>query len=172
MPIIDNRRKSQWPIFEVWPNRSFPPDECCLGDNPIQAEKSRHRLKVVGSGAKVNIAAAVIGPTPGMVIRRAAVLPFREAALIAFSRRSIRDCKSEIWSRIIFASRITASGKTFASSDRAACNRFRCTAPNGAITLCSTASPIIATSLTPAMKAGVSNTVTEQTSRDTKRCDH
>ena len=74
-PIINRRRMSRWPIFEVLPRSGLPPVECCRGTSPSQAAKSRPRLKTAIGGAKVSIAIAVIGPTPGMVCRRRIVAP-------------------------------------------------------------------------------------------------
>jgi hypothetical protein len=51
----------------------LPPLECCLGVCPTQAAKSRPFEKVSMGGAYVVIAAAVIGPTPGIVAKRRAV---------------------------------------------------------------------------------------------------
>lgn len=66
-PVMSRRRMSRWPIFDVAPSRCLPPVECCRGTRPSHAAKSRDRRKMVMGGAKVSIAIAVIGPTPGMV---------------------------------------------------------------------------------------------------------
>lgn len=58
---------SRCPIFEVRPSLGFPPVVCCRGTRPSQAAKSRPRLMVAIGGAKASIAAAVIGPIPGML---------------------------------------------------------------------------------------------------------
>jgi hypothetical protein len=73
VPMIRSRRMSRWPIFEVRPSPGFLPVVCCRGTRPSQAVKSRPRLKVAIGGANASIAAAVIGPSPGMVRRRFAV---------------------------------------------------------------------------------------------------
>ena len=65
---------SRWPIFEVLPRRCLPPVECWRGTSPSQAAKSRPRLKTSIGGAKVSIAMAVIGPTPGIVSKRRVVV--------------------------------------------------------------------------------------------------
>ena len=72
-PVINRRRMSRWPIFEVLPRSGLPPVECCRGTSPSQAAKSRPRRKTAIGGAKVPIAIAVIGPTPGMVCKRRSV---------------------------------------------------------------------------------------------------
>ena len=36
-PIINRRRMSRWPIFEVLPRSGLPPVECCRGTSPSQA---------------------------------------------------------------------------------------------------------------------------------------
>ena len=71
-PMINSRLMSRCPIFDTLPSRDLPPVECCLGTRPSQAEKSRPRLKLSKGGAKASIADAVIGPSPGMLIRRLA----------------------------------------------------------------------------------------------------
>ena len=76
-PVISSRRMSRCPIFEIFPRTCLPPVECCRGTSPSQAAKSRPRLKTVIGGAKVSIAMAVIGPTPGMVCRRQRCRPAR-----------------------------------------------------------------------------------------------
>jgi hypothetical protein len=72
-PMISNLRMSRRPIFDVRPSRSLPPLECCLGVRPTQAAKSRPFENVSISDAKVVIAAALIGPNPGIVVSRRAV---------------------------------------------------------------------------------------------------
>ena len=74
-PTISSRRMSRCPIFEVRPRTCLPPVECCRGTSPSQAAKSRPRLKTLIGGAKVSIAMAVIGPTPGIVWRRRVIAP-------------------------------------------------------------------------------------------------
>ena len=65
-PVMSSRRVSRWPIFDVPPSRCLPPVECCRGTRPSHAAKSRDRRKMVMGGAKVSIAIALIGPTPGI----------------------------------------------------------------------------------------------------------
>ena len=72
-PMISNRRISLYPIFEVLPRTCLPPLECCNGTRPSQAAKFRPFRKLSIAGAKVLIASAVTGPTPGIVLRRRAV---------------------------------------------------------------------------------------------------
>lgn len=72
-PRIKRRRKSRCPIFDVLPNRVLPPVEFCFGVSPSQVAKSRPFVKVEGGGATAAIAAAQIGPMPGIVISRRAV---------------------------------------------------------------------------------------------------
>jgi len=43
-PMIKRRRRSRWPIFEVFPSRLAPPLDCCRGVKPIQAARSRPHL--------------------------------------------------------------------------------------------------------------------------------
>src|SRR5438105_14722974 len=52
------------------PSLSRPPLECCLGTNPIQAEKLRPDRKLFGSPTLATSAVASNGPTPGMQLRR------------------------------------------------------------------------------------------------------
>src|SRR5262245_39626745 len=68
-PMINRRRMSRCPIFDVRPSRGLPAVECCRGTRPSQAAKSRPRLKITIGGAKASIAAAVIGLIPGMVCK-------------------------------------------------------------------------------------------------------
>ena len=75
-PVISSRRMSRCPIFEMLPRTCLPPVECCRGTSPTHAAKSRPRLKTSIGGAKVSIARAVIGPTPGIVCRRRVVSPY------------------------------------------------------------------------------------------------
>jgi hypothetical protein len=48
---------------------SLPPLECCFGTSPMQAEKLRPDLKVLGSATLATRAVASIGPTPGNVMK-------------------------------------------------------------------------------------------------------
>jgi hypothetical protein len=72
-PMISNPRMSRRPIFDVRPSRSLPPLEWCRGVRPTLAAKSRPFENVSIGGAKVVIAAAPIGPTPGIIVSRRAV---------------------------------------------------------------------------------------------------
>lgn len=67
-PMTRSRRRSRWPIFEIRPSRSLPPDDACNGTRPIHAAKSRPLRKVDAGGARASIAEAQIGPMPGMVM--------------------------------------------------------------------------------------------------------
>ena len=71
-PVINSRRRSRWPIFDILPSLGLPPVVCCRGTSPSQAAKSRPRRKLSIGGAKAWIAIAVIGPMPGIVMSRAA----------------------------------------------------------------------------------------------------
>lgn len=62
--MINRRRMSRCPVFDVLPRICLPPVECWRGTRPSQAAKSRPRLKTLIGGAKVSIAIAVTGPTP------------------------------------------------------------------------------------------------------------
>ncbi len=72
-PMINNRRKSRWPILDVLPSFVLPPVEFCLGVSPNHAEKSRPFVKLAEGGANASRAVAMTGPIPGMVIRRFAI---------------------------------------------------------------------------------------------------
>jgi hypothetical protein len=74
-PMINSRLMSRWPIFEVFPRICLPPVECWRGTSPSHAAKSRPRLNTPIGGAKVSIAMAVIGPTPGIVCNRRVIAP-------------------------------------------------------------------------------------------------
>ena len=82
---------SRCPIFDVRPSTCFAPLECCLGTKPSQAAKSRPLLKVTMVGAKASTAIAVIGPIPGMDIRRAVLCERFTFDLSAFSSDAIRE---------------------------------------------------------------------------------
>lgn len=69
-PVINNRRRSRWPIFDFLPSLGLPPVVCCRGTRPSQAEKSRPRRKLSIGGAKACSAIAVTGPIPGIFINR------------------------------------------------------------------------------------------------------
>ena len=51
----------------------MPPVDLCTGVSPSQAEKSRPHRKASAAGARATSAAAVTGPTPGMVSSRRAI---------------------------------------------------------------------------------------------------
>ena len=84
-PVIKSRRISRCPILEVFPRTCLPPVECCKGTSPSQAAKSRPRRNTSIGGAKVSIAMAVIGQTPGIVCRRRVMAPRLASHAIAFS---------------------------------------------------------------------------------------
>ena len=57
-------------LFADAADLSRPLLECCLGTNPIQAEKLRPYGKLFGSPTLATSAVASKGPTPGMQLRR------------------------------------------------------------------------------------------------------
>jgi hypothetical protein len=71
-PMISRRRIVRSPLCEVPPSLCLPPVDRCTGVRPSQAAKSRALEKVCAGGAKALIAAAVMGPIPGMVFSRRA----------------------------------------------------------------------------------------------------
>lgn len=92
-PMISSRRISRWPIFEVFPSRCLPPVDLCNGTSPSQAAKSRPHLNVSVGGAKVSIASAAMGPTPGMVCkRRDASASLDRASIVRRSGQSADRC--------------------------------------------------------------------------------
>lgn len=76
----------------------LPPLESCFGTKPNQAAKSRPLRKVAIVGAKASTAMAVIGPMPGMDMRRAALCERFASDLSAFSSDAIREDSASIWS--------------------------------------------------------------------------
>ena len=112
-PTINSRLKSRWPILDILPSRGLPPVECCRGTSPSQAEKSRPRRKLSIGGAKAWIAVALIGPIPGMVIRRRASSSWRTCARICFSRSLICALRLSIC-----ANRRSANSRTRSGSHR------------------------------------------------------
>ena len=74
-PTINSRLISRWLIFDAFPRICLPPVGCWRGTSPSHAAKSRPRLKTSIGGAKVSIAMAVIGPTPGIVCNRRVIGP-------------------------------------------------------------------------------------------------
>ncbi len=95
-PTTRRERSAGFPIFEIFPKRSFPPLECIFGVNPIHAAKCRPDLKAPGSGTNALIVAAVIGPTPGIVASRRMVSSRRTSATISRPRISIRTVSPSI----------------------------------------------------------------------------
>src|SRR6185503_12490127 len=71
-PTTSRDRNNGLPILEIRPNRSLPPLECDLGVKPSQAAKCRPDLKAAGSGTNALTEAAMMAPTPGMVVSRRA----------------------------------------------------------------------------------------------------
>ncbi|MBB4577683.1 hypothetical protein GGI59_006597 [Rhizobium lentis] len=71
-PMISNRRKVRSPMREVSPSFCFPPEDRCSGVRPSHAAKLCPFLNVVADGASAASAVAVIGPIPGIVIKRLA----------------------------------------------------------------------------------------------------
>lgn len=88
-PTTSRERNMELPIFEMRPSRSLPPLEWGLGVRPSQAAKCQPDLKPVGSGTSARTAAAVIAPTPGIVVNRRAVSLRREATMMAVSTVAI-----------------------------------------------------------------------------------
>lgn len=89
-PATSSVRSCWFPRFEIEPIRSFPPLECARGVNPIQAAKSRPVRKPAGSGTTARTVAAMIGPTPGIAVRRRALSSFLTASRIIRSSLSMR----------------------------------------------------------------------------------
>lgn len=96
-PVTRRRRISRCPIFDVLPRRCLPPLEFCLGTRPSHAAKSRPRLNWSIGGAKVSIANAPTGPTPGMVCRRRDVSCSFEIVPIRFLRSLIDMVSCAMW---------------------------------------------------------------------------
>ena len=88
-PVIRSRLRSRWPILDILPSLGLPPVVCCLGTSPSHAEKSRPRRKLSIGGAKACSAIAVIGPTPGIVMRRTASSSWRALVCTSFSNPRI-----------------------------------------------------------------------------------
>src|SRR5215213_4215752 len=98
-PMMSKRRIVRSPIFEVAPSRCLPPVDFCNGVRPSQAAKSRPDLNVSAAGASATIAVAVIGPTPGIVIKRRATGSSLDRRPISTSRTAMfssRDFRFEI----------------------------------------------------------------------------
>src|SRR3954466_7763032 len=75
----------------------LPPVDFCKGVRPSQAAKSRPDLNVSAGGASAAIAVAVMGPTPGIVIKRRATgsslerRPISSSGRPMFSSSAFRD---------------------------------------------------------------------------------
>lgn len=124
-PMIKRRRMSACPAFEIRPSRVLPPDECCRGTRPSQAEKSRPRLKQSMDGAKASIASAVNGPTPGIVCSRRVKSASFDRILAFFVLTSIRSVFSEICKMRSRHSSSASSGSPPFGSSRGASIRLR-----------------------------------------------
>ena len=135
-PTISNLRMSRCPIFDVRPSRSLPPLECCFGVSPTQAVKSRPFEKVSIGGAKVVIAAAVIGPMPGMVVNRLAVSSVPARRRSSVSRPAIFSLRSPIWFRSNRPRSRTVAGKAPSSPSTTAARRPTWAGPTGATIPC------------------------------------
>ena len=84
-PMISRRLSVRSPILDIRPNRCFPPVDRSSGVKPTHAAKSRPFRKVVGSGARAAIAAAVTGPIPGTEVNRLASRSSRARFWISLS---------------------------------------------------------------------------------------
>ena len=69
-PTVSRVRNCLLPRLEVAPGRSLPPLELERGVSPIEAARSRLVRKPAGSTTNAITVAAMIGPTPGMLVRR------------------------------------------------------------------------------------------------------
>lgn len=83
--ITSSFRRYLFPILDIRPSRSFPPDDLLIGVSPTQAAKSRPVLNCSPLPIVATIAEALIGPTPGMVCRSCTRLSFRATRTISFS---------------------------------------------------------------------------------------
>ncbi|SEH87088.1 hypothetical protein SAMN05216228_1010161 [Rhizobium tibeticum] len=128
-PMIRSRRMSRCPIFDVRPRTCFPPLECCFGTKPSQAAKSRPLRKVTMVGAKASTAIAVIGPMPGMDMRRAVLCERFAADLSAFSSDAIREESASIWSRYSRAVSTTISSRPVSWSSIISASKARFAMP-------------------------------------------
>jgi len=75
-PVMSKRRIFRCPIFDIRPRMALPPVECWRGVSPNHAAKSRPLGKLSIGAEKAATAAAQIGPTPGIGIRRAETSSF------------------------------------------------------------------------------------------------
>ena len=122
-PVTSSRRMSRCPIFDVFPSLCFPPEECCRGTNPSHAAKSRPRRNCSIGGAKVSIASAVIGPTPGMVCNCRGMAVALDAAA-SFAETAVRrDVNSSICSRTMRQMSRARSGRPEPGSSTTFANR-------------------------------------------------
>ena len=95
-PMTRRVRSSGLPIFEMRPDRSLPPLEWGLGANPSQAAKWRPDLNPPGSGTSDLMVAAVMAPTPGIVVRRRMSSSRFASVTIERSSLSIWSAKASI----------------------------------------------------------------------------
>jgi len=69
-PCTKRRLRYPSPRLEIRPSRLLPPDECCRGTRPSQADKWRPELNGEPSPMVASSAVAVMTPTPGIVVNR------------------------------------------------------------------------------------------------------
>ena len=93
-PITSRRRIEPSPCLLMRPSRSLPPLLCGFGVRPSQAANCRPERNRAGSGTEAEMALAVIGPTPGIVISRRLGASVRHQATISFS---VLRTSSVIW---------------------------------------------------------------------------
>jgi len=122
--VISNRVRSRWPLFEIPPSLGLPPVVCWCGTRPSQAAKSRPRRKLSSGGANACSAIAVIGPTPGMVISRAASSSDRAASPSSFARPAISASRATIRSNSSVPNVRTRFGSGNSGSSRARARRL------------------------------------------------
>ena len=94
MPKTSNRRMYWSPIFEMWPNRSFPPLDLLSGVSPSQAANSLPLLNCLPLPTVATIAEAVIGPTPGIVRSGTTRYSRLVICVIYRDRRKILECRN------------------------------------------------------------------------------
>ncbi len=70
IPTTSNLRRYLSPIFVIFPSFSLPPLDLLSGVKPSQAARSRPVLNWCPSPIVATMADAVIGPTPGIRVRR------------------------------------------------------------------------------------------------------
>ena len=124
-PRMRRRRMSRCPIFEILPSLCLPPVDFCKGASPSQAEKSRPRLKISIGGAKVSIARAAIGPSPGIVCKRRDVSASLDSASIVFFSVSSRSVIPAIRFKRSLQISCTRSGNSVFSASTISARRRR-----------------------------------------------